>query len=80
VSIFSPSLESNRNIHTRAGNSYSSMASMTVLIGLLPVAHVTLKQTGPNKDNSLPKWKGGGLRVENKVGSGTCQRVQAKQP
>lgn len=28
---------------------------MDVLIGLLTVAHVTLQQTGPNKDNSLPK-------------------------
>lgn len=28
---------------------------MDVLIGLLSVAHVTLQQTGPNKDNSLPK-------------------------
>lgn len=83
-SVYIPSLfRTRQENYARAGNSYSSMASvpvrMDVLIGQLSVAHVTLNKQAQTRTTASASvampWKGGGLRVENKVGSGTCQRV-----
>lgn len=72
--------------HARAWTSYSSMASvpvhMDVLIGQLSVAHVILNKQAQTRTTASPSvtmpWKGGGLRIENKAGSGTCQRVSGQ--